>query len=147
MTATMSSWIGPVLAQLSLVVIGLAGGLIVGSGMVAFLVVLDIIPRLAQLSGFYTATRRFEGAVVLGSFVWTVLDFFNWRMSLAPLTTAVIGLFAGCFVGMLAAALTEVLNVLPIMAKRLAIGKYIAWLLLAMICGKVVGSLLDWLIF
>ena len=30
--------------------IGLAGGIAVGSGMVAFLVVLDIIPRLAQIT-------------------------------------------------------------------------------------------------
>ncbi len=51
------------------------------------------------------------------------------------------------FVGMLAAALTEVVNVLPILAKRIGMDSYLMWLLVAIILGKVCGSLLDWLLF
>ena len=39
-----------ILKGIALIFIGLAGGLAVGSGFVAFITVLDIIPRLAQMS-------------------------------------------------------------------------------------------------
>ncbi|MCS7464618.1 stage V sporulation protein AB [Paenibacillus doosanensis] len=127
--------------------VGLAGGIAVGSGMVAFLVVLDVIPRLAQISRSYHMIRWYEGSVIVGSLFFTLSDFFNWSYSFFPLAAALFGLLAGCFVGMLAGALTEVVNVLPILAKRIGMGSYMIWLLMAMIFGKVLGSLLDWLNF
>jgi stage V sporulation protein AB len=129
------------------VIVGLAGGLAVGGGFVAFLVVLDIIPRLVQLSKSYNSIHLYEGAVVTGVMVWSTMDFFNWQLQLSPVCTGYIGLLAGCFVGMVAAALTEVINVLPIMAKRLGMDGYMMWLLTAMILGKVLGSLFEWLVY
>ncbi|TBL79805.1 stage V sporulation protein AB [Paenibacillus thalictri] len=139
----MTDW----LSSLLLIFIGLSGGVAVGSGMVAFLIVLDIIPRLVQLTRSYRYIRWYEGAVVAGSMFWTATDFFDWEMAFFALSTAFVGLFAGCFVGMLAAALTEVINVLPILAKRIGMEQVMVWLLTAMILGKVLGSLFDWLIY
>ena len=45
------------------------------------------------------------------------------------------------------AALTEVLNVLPILAKRLRLTGYLFGLLMAMVAGKVAGSLFDWFVY
>jgi stage V sporulation protein AB len=137
--------IGSIASGLLLAFIGLAGGIAVGSGMVAFLVVLDVIPRLSQITGSYMHIRRYEGAVVIGSLFFTLSDFFQWTYSFFPMAAAFYGLFAGAFVGMLAAALTEVINVLPILAKRVGMKGYMIWLLMAMIFGKVCGSLIDWL--
>ena len=61
--------------------------------------------------------------------------------------STVIGLMCGIFIGMLAAALTEVLNVLPILAKRLRLTGYLFGLLMAMVAGKVAGSLFDWFVY
>ncbi|MFH5184798.1 stage V sporulation protein AB [Paenibacillus sp. TAB 01] len=130
-----------------LIFLGIAGGIAVGSGMVAFLVVLNIIPRLAQISRTYHLIRWLEGAVIGGSLFFTLTDFFEWSFSFYPLAAALFGLLAGGFVGMLAGALTEVINVLPILAKRIGMGSYMIWFLMAMIFGKVLGSLLDWLHF
>lgn len=58
-----------------------------------------------------------------------------------------VGLLAGVFVGMLAAALTEVLNVLPILAKRIGLRSKIIILLMAIVIGKIAGSLFHWLYF
>ncbi|MFC0214274.1 stage V sporulation protein AB [Paenibacillus chartarius] len=127
--------------------LGLAGGLAVGSGFVAFLVVLDIIPRLTQLTKSRRFLHTYEGAVIAGALFFTWADFYDWRASMFPLGAAAVGLFAGCFVGMLAAALTEVINVLPVLARRVGMERYIAWLLLAMILGKVAGSLFEWLFY
>jgi stage V sporulation protein AB len=127
--------------------IGLAGGIAVGSGIVAFLIVLDLIPRLAQISRTYHMIRWYESAVILGSLCFTLTDFYNVKLPLFPLSAAFFGIFAGCFVGMLAAALTEVVNVLPILANRIGMASYMILLLMAMIFGKLFGSLLDWLLF
>lgn len=136
-----------VFSVLMIIFIGLAGGLAVGSGFVAFIVVLDIIPRLAQLSRAYTKIHWMEGAIIAGALFWTFAMFFDWKLYLFPMGVAFIGLFAGLFVGMLAGALTEVLNVLPILAKRLQIGDFMIWLLMSMVLGKVVGSLFDWIVY
>jgi stage V sporulation protein AB len=48
---------------------------------------------------------------------------------------------------MLAAALTEVLNVLPILAKRVRVNEKIVILLMAIVFGKVLGSLFHWVYY
>ena len=55
-------------------------------------------------------------------------------------------LCTGIFVGVLAMALTEVLNVLPILLRRTRLTKGLPWLILAFALGKVVGSLVYFLI-
>jgi stage V sporulation protein AB len=131
-------------SQLIAVIIGLASGIVVGSGVVAFLVVLNIIPRLAQLTHSRMYLQRYEVAVVLGALGFTWMDMFSFQIRMSWFVVAIFGLLAGAFVGMLAAALTEVVNVIPIMAKRLGLEAYVLWLLMAMIFGKVVGSWVGW---
>ena len=133
-------------ACLLMVLIGLGGGLAVGSGFVAFITVLDIIPRLTQLTNAHRYIRGFEWALVSGVLVFTLIDFFHWGMQLPVFVTAIYGLIAGVFVGTLAAGLTEVLNVFPILAKRLSMDGNLLFLLMAVVFGKVTGSLLQWLL-
>ncbi|SFE92357.1 stage V sporulation protein AB [Paenibacillus algorifonticola] len=129
-----------------IVLLGLSGGLAVGSGLVALLTVLDIIPRLAQIAYAYSLSIWFETAVISGAVYWTFADFFDWKLSLAGITSQMAaGLLNGIFVGLLAAALTEVLNVFPILAKRIHLSDYLVGLVMAMVLGKTLGSLLDWL--
>jgi len=136
------------LLNLFVAFIGLSGGLAVGSGLVALLIVFDLIPRLAQLANAYRMSVWFETAVISGSLYWTFADFMDWSFSIPPaLGLSWVGLLQGAFVGMLAAALTEVINVLPIMAKRMQMSAYMASLVMAMVIGKIVGSLFDWLIY
>ncbi|GGA22710.1 stage V sporulation protein AB [Paenibacillus physcomitrellae] len=128
--------------------LGLAGGTAVGAGVVALFVVLDIVPRLAQLTRTYPRVHWYEGAMIAGSLFGTFADFWNWKFYIAwKPVPALVGLFNGIFVGMLAAALTEVLNVLPILAKRVRLQRYLFLLLLAMVFGKVAGSFYDWFIY
>ena len=58
-----------------------------------------------------------------------------------------IGFAGGTFVGLLAAGLTEVLNVFPILAKRVRIEDRIVYLIMAIVLGKITGSLFQWLFF
>lgn len=137
-----------VISNVFVALLGLAGGLAVGSGLVALLIVLDLIPRLAQVASAYRMSVWFETAVISGSLYWTFADFMNWKLSLpSGVFLSAAGLIDGMFVGMLAAALTEVMNVLPILAKRMNLSAYMVGLVMAMVLGKTLGSLFDWLVF
>ena len=125
--------------------IGLAGGFSVGSAFVALLIVLDLIPRLVQLTRAYRRSWIFESAILAGAIYWICANYFDWKLGWPPGVLLMPSVFQGLFVGMLAAALTEVLNVIPIVADRLRLKRYLFWLLIAMVLGKVAGSLVDWL--
>jgi stage V sporulation protein AB len=127
------------------VFIGFAGGLAVGSGFVAFLTVLGIIPRLTQLTKTMKMIHHYELAVITGALAGGFVSLNNYTLHLSPFVLMPIGLASGVFIGLLAAALTEVLNVFPILAKRIGIEGQIVILIMAIVFGKIVGSLFHWL--
>lgn len=136
-----ADWLSLVL----LAVVGLAGGFSVGSAYVALLIVLDLIPRLVQLTKAHRQSGLFESAIVLGGMYWINADLFGWRLGLPVGMLLLPAVCQGVFVGMFAAALTEVLNVLPIVSDRLGLKPYLFPLLIALVLGKTAGSLIDWL--
>ncbi len=127
--------------------IGLSSGLAVGAGFVAFLTVLGIIPRLTQLTKTSRYIHLIEWGVVLGAATGGWYSLSDKVLSIPKILTIPVGLACGIYVGMLAAALTEVLNVLPILAKRIRVDDKIIILLMAIVLGKVAGSLFHWLYF
>jgi stage V sporulation protein AB len=137
------------LVDLLQIFVGLSGGIAVGSGLVAFITVLDIIPRLAQVTYTQKKINIYQWALITGAVLFTVIDLFhlNLGLPLGKFFIILYGSFAGIFVGLLAAALTEVINVLPILAKRIGMSERLIALLMAMVLGKVLGSLFHWIIF
>lgn len=135
------------LSILLVIITGFSGGVVVGAGLVAFLIVLDIIPRLAQITKTQAFAHAYQWALIVGTIFWTWCGLRDVRFALPFDISMVYGAVAGAFVGMLAAALTEVLNVWPILAKRIGLAGRIVWLLMAMVLGKVIGSLFQWIFF
>ena len=133
--------------DLFIVFVGFSGGIAVGTGFVAFLSVIGIIPRLTQLTKTIKKIRAYEFAVILGAIFGCWISLRNTVFNLPNIFSVFIGLLAGIFIGMLAAALTEVLNVFPILAKRIGIQKKIVYLLMAIALGKVFGSSFHWIYF
>jgi len=127
--------------------IGVAGGIAVGGAFAAILTVLDVIPRLAQVTNATKNITVFQSAVVLGTVMWTIIDFFSIDIHLGIIGIIVYGFFGGAFTGLLAAGLTEVFNVIPVMSRRLKMTNYIMYFVMALIAGKVSGSLFYWIIF
>lgn len=136
-----------ILIYTALVIIGFAGGIAVGSGFVAFITVLNIIPRLTQLVKGFKYLTLFQNGLIIGAVFFTWIDLRGINFDFPATVTLLIGAFSGIFIGMLAAALTEVLNVLPILAKRLNMTDAILFLLMAMVFGKILGSLFHLIIF
>lgn len=129
------------------VIIGFAGGLAVGSGFVAFITLLGIIPRLIQLSRTSQYVRVYVASVIIGSLFGTYMSFADVSWDQPIILLIIWGSFHGIFNGMLAAALTEVLNVFPILSKRVRMDDKLLWLLMAIVFGKIAGSLFQWIIF
>ncbi|KHE67149.1 stage V sporulation protein AB [Halobacillus sp. BBL2006] len=127
--------------------IGLASGIAVGTGFVAFLTVLGIVPRLMQLSHSESKLRHYETAVILGVFFGIYLSFGDMPIQVSYIGLVIWGLLHGIFIGMLAAALTEVLNVFPLLFKRIGVDGFLFTLLMALVLGKIVGSLFQWVVF
>ncbi|MFP7169455.1 stage V sporulation protein AB [Terribacillus sp. 7520-G] len=129
------------------VLIGLSAGLATGAGFVAFLTVLGIIPRLVQLSKTHGFLLTYEAGVTAGACGGTILSFHYFHFHAPILLIVFWGLLHGIFVGMLAAALTEVLNVFPILTRRIGMDGSIIWFFMAIVLGKITGSLFQWLLF
>lgn len=128
-------------------IVGLASGFAVGAGFVAFLTVLGVIPRLTQLTKTMQLIHYYEVAIIFGVIAGTWLGLQEIKLHWTKWVLMPIGLADGIFNGMIAAALTEVLNVFPILAKRMGIQEKIIYLLMALVFGKIVGSLFQWLYF
>jgi stage V sporulation protein AB len=127
--------------------LGLASGFAVGAGFVAFLTVLGVIPRLTQLTKSMQYIHFYEWAIVIGVVIGAWLGLQEMKLFWPKWVLILIGFADGIFNGMLAAALTEVLNVFPILAKRLGIQEKIIYLMMALVFGKIIGSLYQWIYF
>ncbi|WP_408006595.1 stage V sporulation protein AB [Pseudalkalibacillus sp. A8] len=132
---------------ITVMLIGLGGGLAVGAGFVAILTVFGIIPRLMQISKTNSKIRSYELSIISGVLFSSWYGLRDLTISSSQWLLIPIGLASGTFVGMLAAALTEVLNVLPILMKRVGFKEQVLLLLMAILFGKVIGSLFHWIFF
>lgn len=132
---------------IAVIFLGLSSGLVVGSGFVAFLTVLGIIPRLTQLSKTMKKIHSYEWAVIIGAVTGVVASLRDPVLGLSAIFLIPLGLTGGIFVGMTAAALTEVLNVIPILSKRIGLDGKIISLLMAIVFGKIFGSIFQWVYF
>jgi stage V sporulation protein AB len=132
---------------LAVIFLGLASGLAVGSGFVAFLTVLGIIPRLTQLTKTMKKIQQYEWAAVIGALTGVVGSLRDPTLGISAYFLIPLGLTGGVFFGMLAAALTEVLNVFPILAKRMRVEGKIIILIMAIVLGKIFGSIFQWVYF
>jgi stage V sporulation protein AB len=123
------------------IVLCMAGGIAVGMGFVAVLIVLDVVPRLAHMTRMHRHTKVFSVAIVLGALCGVVWDSKTIVIGSGAVLLAVVGALHGAFIGMVAAALTEVLNVFPIVAAKLGLRHVVHMLVWVLVAGKVCGSL------
>jgi stage V sporulation protein AB len=127
-------------------VIGFAGGLLVGGGMAALFTLLQIVPRLLQVARCRSAIRWMPIGIMGGS-VAAVMVSLGWmRLDPGKAVLLIAAVLMGVFVGMLAMALAEALQMLTITVKHGAIARAAILLIIAMAGGKLVGSVLYWII-
>lgn len=133
------------MTNLLVVLIGVSGGLAIGGAFVAFVTLLDIIPRLIHLSETDDYQISYQNAYILGVIVFNFLYFSDFNLELNKVSIGILGLIMGIHTGLLSSALAEVLNVIPVLSEKFKVKDQLKILIYALLFGKVVGSLYYWL--
>ena len=149
--------------QILLGIIGVSSGLIVSAGVFTVLISVGLIPRFA--GKMHVARKIFvlEEMVVFGTLFGGFFSVFSdWGMAgafvrehavfgsrateglwnlIGTVFLLLFGIFAGIFVGCLALAIAEMLNTIPIFARRIGFRHGLGIAILAVALGKLAGSL------
>ncbi|AMJ40665.1 stage V sporulation protein AB [Anaerotignum propionicum] len=130
------------MAKALLIILGFSSGVVVSAGVFAFIAAIGIIPRMAQRSITEKYIPLYEDIILLGGLFGTITMFIDFRLPSIPILVGGYALAIGIFIGVLAMALAEVLNVMPILLRRSRIAKGLPWMLLCFALGKMLGSIL-----
>ena len=152
------------LRQLLLALVGVSAGLIVSAGVFTVLISVGLIPRFAGKMHVANKVFVLEEAVIGGTLAGSFLSIYSewgkigdyvrlhevfgagategvWNL-IGTLLQIVFGLFAGIFVGCLALAIAEMLNTIPVFARRIGFRHGLGVAILAVALGKLAGSLI-----
>lgn len=129
-----------------LVFFGLASGSAIAAGIYALIAAIGVVPRMAQRTNTVAYIPRYEDAITLGGIFGTTTMFIDYYL---PIGRLLVMLFSGCigiFIGCVAVALAEILNVMPIFMRRSRMTMGITCAVLGLALGKAVGSAIYFLI-
>lgn len=133
----------------------LCAGLIIAMGVFSVLIAIGLVPRFAGKTDTAKHILLYENlitiGIVLGTFTSVYMDSISlskwfggisiWHM-IGIVFLAFYGIFTGIFVGCLAVAIAEMLDAIPIFARRISFEKGIGFAILAVAIGKLAGALL-----
>lgn len=145
--------------QIFLGVIGFSCGTVASGGIFSLLAAVGLVPRFAGKTKTAKYALWYEECIVLGAIWGTLFSLFPQLgvigkilqgLSLTGFLVSrafliVFGVFTGIFIGCLALAIAEMLNAIPIFARRIRLRHGLGICILAVILGKMFGSLLYFL--
>lgn len=118
----------------------LIAGMTVGLASCALWLALKVPMRVMDI--FDAGSTRLCGwAIALGAMGSTLMQGMDWTLARGGWLLTAFLLLAGMFVGMVASALTETLEVLPQCFDRLGLGEDLRVLAWALALGKATGAL------
>lgn len=121
----------------------LASGIAIAGGYFAFISLIGIFPKLLEKIKGARHYILVECLLAYGAAAANVIYLFNIPCHVTWVGFSFICFMGGIFVGCLAGALTEVLNVLPIASRRLGLRRYMPYVIYALAAGKLAGSLIS----
>lgn len=143
--------------------LGTSYGLLSAAGVFTVLVAVGLVPRFAGKTHTAKKVFLFEEMVIFGTLAGCVVTVFPeycqfgafWQQhfpqyirlweGIGSCFQAVFGLFSGMFIGCLALAIAEMLDSIPIFARRISFRHGIGLAILSMALGKLCGSLFYFL--
>lgn len=128
------------------IVTGISGGLAVGASVTAFFTVLGVTTRIIEISRRKEYMKLYQCSIVLGALFSCTVYFFDLTLNSLEILSMPLGFMMGIFIGLMAAALTETLDIITVAAKKLGIVRWIFLIVAVILIGKVIGSILFFLI-
>ncbi|MBP3470602.1 MAG: stage V sporulation protein AB [Lachnospiraceae bacterium] len=127
---------------------GISFGMLVSAGVLTVFVSVGLIPRFAQKTNTASHILLYENMIILGTIVGGIVTVFSSFLSvpggaggLGLLLLFLYGLFGGMFEGCVALAIAEMLDSIPIFARRTGFHRGLRIFVAAVALGKVAGSL------
>lgn len=145
---------------LVMIFFALFGGMLVSGGVFTVLVAVGLIPRFADKTHTADHILLYEEMVIWGTITgcffsvfssWGQIGYFIkssmvmnpiWWEQIGNGILAIVGIFSGMFVGCLALAIAEMLDTIPIFARRISFRRGLGIAVLCVAVGKMIGSLL-----
>ncbi len=136
---------------------GVCFGVMVAGGVFTVLFIVGLIPRFAGKTDTARYEIFYEECIIAGSITGCILSVFQFPYMLGELTRQLpqsvyqvsvfillvaVGIFSGMFVGCLALAMAEMLDSIPILARRIGFRHGLGIVVLAIALGKLCGSVL-----
>lgn len=123
-----------------------AGGAI-SAGYVAFITLLGVFEKLAEKYKADKYARVIETLIIVGVTLGNLVFLFEWNIRIGLAALLIFNLLGGVFIGCLAGALAETLQVFPILSRRFQVRDYLPYVLIAAALGKAIGCALQLLYF
>ena len=136
------------LRYLLLVLSGFSFGALASAGVFTVLVAISLVPRFAGRTRTASHILFYENCVVYGTIFGMIFSVFQrpgqysaillrW---ISPIPEMIIGFFIGCFVGCLALSIAEMLDSIPIFARRVRLRYGMGIVILCVAFGKMIGA-------
>ncbi len=129
------------MAETAGALLALIAGMGVGLASCAFWLALKLPMRVMDICDA-GGTRLCGWAIALGAGGGALMEGMGWTLAQGAWLLGAFMLLAGAFVGMVASALTETLDVLPQLFDRIGLGEDLRILAWALALGKVAGAVL-----
>ena len=131
--------------RLFLIIFGLSAGIMVGAGVVALLILVGIIPRMAQITKTKSFINYYEKILVIGTLLGSLISIQNISISIGRIGVLILGLSYWIYIGFLSSGLAEILDYIPIVSRRLKIPTlYLKYIIISLLIGKVIGAMIGW---
>lgn len=148
-----------IVKQFFLALFGLSFGALASAGVFTVLVAVGLVPRFAGKTHTARKVFLYEEMVIFGTLTGCFISIFSrysqigaflqehfpggsgWWEILGNLGLLAFGLFGGMFIGCLALAIAEMLDSIPILARRVSFRHGLGYAILSMAIGKLCGSL------
>lgn len=141
-----------------LILSGLSAGFLTAAAFVAFVAMLGIFPKVAAKTKTASQCILYENCLMLGILFSTYLQFFvsyesagfhgipHPPFAIGLFILILIGLFGGIYIGFLIGGLSEVLNVIPIFARKAHLQSKVALIIFFLALGKGIFTCIQFLI-
>ena len=149
-----------ILKEIFLGILSMSAGALAAGGVFTVLITIGLVPRFAGKTHTGGKVMLYEDFVVAGTIIGCILSVFEkncqfgsslleksvvseavW-MVLGNVILLIFGLFAGIFIGCFALAIAEMLNTIPIFARRIGFRHGLGIAILFMALGKLAGALI-----
>lgn len=135
-----------IIKLLCLVFLGFGAGLVISGAVYAFIAIIGIVPRLAGKTGTGRYIKLYEEAIIFGGIIGCIVMNTDIYLPIGKVAVAFYSLLIGMFYGCLAVSLAEVLDVIPVLARRVRVRRGLKWFVTAIALGKLAGSLLYYFV-